>query len=60
MNVNKLRGRRVEKGYTQNDMAESIEKSVDSYAKKERGEIFFTPTEMLTIGMVCDKLMTFY
>ncbi len=51
MNSNKLKGKRVEKGYTQNEMADFIEKSFDSYSKKERGEVFFTPNEMLIIAI---------
>ena len=45
MNGAKLKGKRVEKGYTQTDMANFIEKSFDSYSKKERGEVLFTPNE---------------
>lgn len=41
-----LKSKRVEKGKTQSFAASLIEKSVDSYAKKERGEVAFTPAEI--------------
>lgn len=41
-----LKGLRISKGKTQTDMAIAIEKSTDSYAKKERGEVLFSPEEM--------------
>lgn len=36
-------------GFTQSDMALAIEKTLDSYAKKERGEIEFTTAEMVLV-----------
>lgn len=51
MNGAKLKGKRVEKGYTQTDMANFIEKSFDSYSKKERGEVLFTPKEEAIIAI---------
>ena len=57
MNALKLKSLRIEKGYTQADMAEKIEKSNDSYAKKERGEVEWTPEEMCIVAIALD--MTF-
>lgn len=54
MNALKLKSLRVEKGYTQADMAEMIEKSNDSYAKKERGEVEWTPNEMIIVAIALD------
>ena len=51
MNALKLKGLRIEKGFTQADMAEKIEKSIDSYAKKERGEVEWTPNEMIIVAI---------
>ena len=51
MNALKLKALRIEKGFTQADMAEMIEKSLDSYAKKERGEVIFTPEEMCIVAI---------
>lgn len=46
MNKNLLKSARVKCGMTQSDAALVIEKSVDAYAKKERGEVYFTPAEI--------------
>lgn len=54
MNALKLKSLRIEKGYTQADMAEMIEKSNDSYAKKERGEVEWTPDEMCIVAIALD------
>lgn len=51
MNALKLKSLRIEKGYTQADIAQLIEKSNDSYAKKERGEVEFTPDEMCIVAI---------
>lgn len=50
MNTNLLKAARHKNDKTQTDMAVLIEKSLDSYSKKERGEIFFTPTEMVRVS----------
>ena len=50
MNSLKLKGLRVEKGFSQSDMACVIEKTVDSYAKKERGKVMFTPSEICALA----------
>lgn len=52
-NVNclKLKGYRVSKGLAQRDLGEMIEKSTDSYAKKERGEVELTLNETLVIAV---------
>lgn len=52
-----LKGLRISKGKTQTDMAIAIEKSTDSYAKKERGEVLFSPEEMAIVAIVLE--MTF-
>ena len=50
MNALKLKSLRIEKGYTQAEMGEKIEKSGDSYAKKERGEVLLSPDEMCIVA----------
>lgn len=50
MNSLELKGLRIAKGKTQSYMGERIEKSIDSYAKKERGEVLFTPEEMAIVA----------
>ena len=54
MNALKLKSLRIEKGYTQAEMAEKIEKSNDSYAKKERGEVEWTPDEMRIVAIALE------
>lgn len=54
MNALKLKSLRIEKGFTQSEMGELIEKSTDSYAKKERGEVEFTPKEMCIVAIALD------
>ena len=49
MNTQMLKGFRVGKGKTQKDLGDMIEKSFDSYAKKERGEVEFTLNEVALI-----------
>lgn len=49
MNGQMLKGFRVGRGKTQKNYADLIEKSVDSYSKKERGEVEFTLDEALAI-----------
>lgn len=51
MNGQMLKGFRVGKGKTQSDMGAMIEKSTDSYAKKERGEVEFTLDETVVIAI---------
>lgn len=51
MNGMMLKGFRVGKGLTQNAVGDMIEKSTDSYAKKERGEVEFTLNETLVIAI---------
>lgn len=47
MNNLELKFARQREGLSQREMAEAIEKSIDSYAKKERGEVSFFPDEIL-------------
>ena len=54
MNALKLKSLRIEKGFTQAEMAEKIEKSNDSYAKKERGEVEWTPDEMCIVAIALE------
>ena len=54
MNTLKLKSLRVEKGLTQAEMGEKIEKSGDSYAKKERGEVLFSPDEMCIVAIALE------
>ena len=51
MNGQMLKGFRVGKGMTQSDIGDMIEKSTDSYAKKERGEVEFTLDETAVIAI---------
>lgn len=51
MNTSLLKGKRVSQNKTQTDMARVIEKSVDAYAKKERGKVLFTPDEARVIAV---------
>lgn len=51
MNGQMLKGFRVGKGKTQKDIGDMIEKSFDSYAKKERGEVEFTLDETAVIAI---------
>ena len=50
MTKNLLKSFRVKKGMTQAELASLIERSTDSYSKKERGEVFFTPAEIAKIS----------
>ena len=51
----KLKGTRVEKGLTQEDMAKRIGISTYSYLMKENGKRDFTLTEMKKICEILDK-----
>lgn len=51
----KLKGARVEKGLTQEDMAERIGISTYSYLMKENGKREFTLTEIKKICEILDK-----
>ena len=51
----KLKGARVEKGLTQEDMAKRIGISTYSYLMKENGKRDFTLTEMKKICEILDK-----
>lgn len=51
----KLRGVRVEKGLTQEDMANKIGISTFSYLMKENGKRDFTLSEMKKICKILDK-----
>lgn len=46
MNTNALRSIRIGQGKDTAHMAKVIGKSNDSYAKKERGDVKFTPSEI--------------
>lgn len=46
MNTNELRSIRISQGKDIPHMAKVIGKSNDSYAKKERGDVKFTPDEI--------------
>lgn len=50
MNRYLLKAARVKNGMTQSDVASLIEKTTDCYAKKERGEVYFTAAEMCRIS----------
>ena len=46
MNLAKLRGKRAELGFTQNDCGNAIGKTGSSYSRRENGETEFTPDEI--------------
>lgn len=50
MNLNKLRGLRVEKGYTQEEIAKLIGISFTSYQRKENGVTQFTADEIVKLA----------
>ena len=56
MNTQELKGERVRQGKSMEYMGKLIQKTTDAYAKKERGEVKFTPDEqaVLTIDLGLD------
>ena len=50
----KLKGLRVERGITQEKMAEQIGMSQSQYAQRELGKVEFTLTQMRNIGRILD------
>ena len=55
MKFNKLKGARAEKGYSQVEMAEKLEMSVDSYNQKENGKSEFKLSEVKNLLEILDK-----
>ena len=55
MRFNKLKGARAEKGYSQVEMAEKLEMSVDSYNQKENGKSEFKLSEVKNLLEILDK-----
>ena len=53
--LNKLKGARAEKGYSQVEMAEKLEMSVDSYNQKENGKSEFKLSEVKNLLEILDK-----
>jgi len=51
----KLKEAREEKGYTIDDMAKVIDKSVPNYSMKENGKVKFSVNEALKIADFLDK-----
>lgn len=49
-----LKKMREEKGYTMEDMAKVIDKSVPNYSMKENGQVKFSVTEALRIAEFLD------
>lgn len=49
MKTRELKAERVRQGKSVKYMAQVIEKSDDAYAKKERGDVKFSPDEMVAI-----------
>lgn len=47
MNGMELKFARMRKGFSQREMACIIRRSLDSYSKKERGEVSFFPDEIV-------------
>lgn len=45
-----IQGRRRALGYTQQQMADILNKSIESYRKKERGEVGFSLNEAVTVA----------
>jgi len=58
MKFNKLKGARVEKGYSQVEMAEKLDISTDSYNMKENGKSEFKLSEIIAIMDILDKEFT--
>lgn len=52
MDVLKLKGKRVEKGFTQETIAEKANMSAVSYCRKERGEREFLCSEISAITIM--------
>ena len=55
MRFNKLKGARAEKGYSQVEMAEKLDMSVDSYNQKENGKSEFKLSEVKNLLEILDK-----
>jgi len=53
--LNKLKGARAEKGYSQVEMAEKLDMSVDSYNQKENGKSEFKLSEVKNLLEILDK-----
>lgn len=45
-----IQGRRRALGYTQQQMADILNKSIESYRKKKRGEVGFSLNEAVTVA----------
>ena len=56
MNTSELRAERIRQGKSVDYMAEVIGKTNDTYSKKERGYVKFSPEEMVAISN--DLLLT--
>ena len=54
MKLQELSFARQRKGLTQEQMAKVIGKSMDSYSKKERGEVKFSPNEIVAVTKELD------
>lgn len=52
MNLNKLKGLRAERSYTQNDVANFMGISLTSYQRKESGTSQFTASEIIKIAEI--------
>lgn len=50
MNTQELKGERVRQGKSTEYMGKLIGKTTDAYAKKERGEVKFTPEEQVVLA----------
>jgi DNA-binding XRE family transcriptional regulator len=48
--MNKLKGARVAKGYTQELIAKKIGITTKTYCRKEQGHVSFTPEEIIKIS----------
>ena len=53
--LNKLKGARAEKGYSQGEMADKLGISRDSYNQKENGKSEFKLSEIIAIMEILDK-----
>ncbi|MDT3700765.1 MAG: helix-turn-helix transcriptional regulator [Thermincola sp.] len=60
MNCMELKFARQRKHRTQKDMADVIRKSLNSYSLKERGEVAFSPDEIvmvsLSLGLTAEQI----
>lgn len=58
INTNILKSKRIEKGYSQENLAKKLNMSSITYGAKERGEYEFTPTEILKLALILNLTLS--